>query len=91
MSEEECGPLKADASEGTSSLAGRLEAQRAKIFKAMSIIEACRLGSDSMLAPLCGADEPDFADALAAAHDLLDDVADELETAGKLFAPGAAR
>lgn len=64
------------------SIAERIETQRKQIFKAMSIIEACRMGSDSMLAPLCGADEADFSDALAAAHDLLDDVATELETIG---------
>lgn len=91
MNEEQSAPLEDDASEGGSSLTGRLEAQRAKIFMAMSIIDACRLGSDSMLTPLSGEDDPDFADALAAAHGLLDDVVDELETAGKLFAPGAAR
>ena len=62
------------------SSAERVEAQRKQIFKAMGIIEACRLGSDSMLAPLNGAEEADFGDALAAAHDLLGDVAEELET-----------
>lgn len=45
----------------------------------MSIVEACRMGSDSMLAPLNGTAEVDFGDALAAAHNLLDDVASELE------------
>ncbi|HEY0939240.1 MAG TPA: hypothetical protein VGE08_03995 [Steroidobacter sp.] len=64
-----------------------IEAQRTQIIKAMSIIEACRMGSDSMLAPLGGVDEPDFEGALAAAHEILDDVADELETAVKMIAP----
>lgn len=59
--------------------AERLQTQRRQIFKAMSIIEVCRMGSDSMLAPLNGVEEADFGDALAAAHDLLNDVADELE------------
>lgn len=62
------------------SSAERIEAQRKQIFKAMGIIEACRLGSDSMLAPLDGAEDADFGDALAAAHDLLCDIAEELET-----------
>lgn len=57
----------------------RIEAQRTQISRAMSIIEACRLGSDSMLATMQGDDEPDFEGALAAAHELLSDVANELE------------
>lgn len=65
------------------SIAKEIEAQRDQIFKVMSIIEACRMGSDSMLAPLSGADEADFGDALAAAHDLLGDVVDALEPMAK--------
>lgn len=76
------GPTS-DTEDAAQSLADRIETQRKQIFKAMSIIEACRMGSDSMLAPLCGADEADFGDALAAAHDLLGGVADSLETIGE--------
>lgn len=76
------------------SIGQRIETQREQIFKVMSIVEACRMGSDSMLAPLSGADEADFGDALAAAHDLLGDVVDALETMaktiGKPSAPVAA-
>lgn len=68
------------------SIAQRIETQREQIFKVMSIIEACRMGSDSLLAPLSGADEPDFGDALAAAHDLLGDVVDALEPMAKTVA-----
>lgn len=65
------------------SLEERSEAQRTQINKAMAIIEACRLGGDSMLASQSGGDEPDFGDALAAVHDLLGDVVDALETIGE--------
>jgi hypothetical protein len=68
------------------SLAESIEAQRIQINKAMSIIEACRLGSDSMLAAASDDDdeaeqepEPNFEGALAAAHDLLDDALTALE------------
>lgn len=68
-------------------LAGRIEAQRRQVFKVMSIVEACRMGSDSMLAPMHSDEdengEPDFEGALAAAHDLLNDIASELEGMGR--------
>lgn len=54
-----------------------LDVQRRQIAKAMSIIEACRMGSDSMLAPLQdeGEDEgnePNFDGAFTVASDIID-------------------
>ena len=62
-----------------------VEKQRRQIFKAMAVISCCRLATASLLVD--GDDDADgsrwlndsLADALAAAHDLLDDVAAELE------------
>lgn len=56
----------------------RLQIQRRQLLKAMSIIEACRLGTDSKLLPINGGDEPDLEGALVAAHELLDGVAEAL-------------
>lgn len=64
-------------------LAAQLDSQRRQIFKVMSIIEACRLGTDSRLVPISGGDEPDLAGALVAAHELLDGVAETLERLSK--------
>lgn len=58
-----------------------IDEQRTEIGKAMSIVEACRLGSDSMLAPMPGREggEPDFEGALAAAWSILNNASTMLE------------
>jgi hypothetical protein len=85
-----------DSTEAALPLEQRIEIQRVEIAKAMSIIEACRLGGDSMLAPIRRGDAGDdgddddggdgerdtvhFEGALCAANDILDDVLAALET-----------
>ena len=64
----------------------RIPQLRQKLFRAMNIIEACRMGSDSMLATMLGTDDPDFGEALAAAYELINEVAGKL---GALTPPGA--
>ena len=58
-----------------------IDTQRTEIARAMSIVEACRLGSDSMLAPMPGrdGDEPDFEGALAVAWTILNTASAKLE------------
>ena len=57
----------------------RLQIERKQIFKAMGIVGCCRYASDSMLVPTDDTPEPNLADALQAAYDVLDDVAAELQ------------
>lgn len=56
----------------------RLEAQHVEVLKAMAVIDCCRYGSDSMLVEKDG--RPNIEAALEAAHDILDHVAEALET-----------
>lgn len=85
---------RTDTAETALPFGQRVEAQRTQIAKAMSIIEACRLGGDSMLAPsIHGRDDNDddhagkhgeretahFEGALAAVNDILGDVLAGLE------------
>jgi hypothetical protein len=60
-------------------LAERLQIERKQIFKAMGIVSCCRYASDSMLVAHDDTPEPTLIDALQAAYDVLDDVADELQ------------
>ena len=60
-------------------LAERLQIERKQIFKAMGIVSCCRYASDSMLVAHDDTPEPNLIDALQAAYDVLDDVADELQ------------
>jgi len=60
-------------------LAERLQIERKQIFKAMGIVSCCRYAGDSMLVAHDDMPEPNLIDALQAAHDVLDDVADELQ------------
>lgn len=79
--------IEAQKNGEASSLADRIELQRNEIAKAMSIIEACRMGSDSMLASLYSDgedDEADFDGALATAWSLLNSTRTALEIIGRI-------
>ena len=62
--------------------------QRARLFKAMSIIACCRLACASLLNG--GDDNEVMVDALQAAHDLLDATAAELASVGDVLGAAAA-
>ena len=70
-------PHATPAQEMTPSFAEQINFERRRIFMAMGIVSCCRYASDSMLEPQDG--EPDLVEALAAAHELLDDIAERLE------------
>src|SRR5690349_17384869 len=61
------------------SISKHVQAQREALFKAMGILEACRLASDSMLEADCCCEEADVGAALSAAYDILNNVARDLE------------
>jgi hypothetical protein len=60
-----------------SSLAERIDEERNRLFKAMSIIACCRLACASLLDQ--GGNQEVMTDALQAAYDLIDATAGELE------------
>jgi len=65
------------AGEEGAALAEKLQNQRERLFRAMAIVDACRLGSQSFLAPLPGG--LDYHYALLAAHELISGCASQLE------------
>jgi len=62
------------------SLKERLDSERERLFKAMSIIACCRLATASLLEE--GGDREIMTDALQAAYDLMEMTAGELEVIG---------
>lgn len=62
------------------SLAARVAEERARLFKAASIIACCRLACATLLDQ--GGDREVMTDALQAAYDLIDATAGELEVIG---------
>jgi hypothetical protein len=76
------GGIIASAPFSAHELSFQLERQRRQVLRAMGVVEVCRLASDSKLMPIDGGDELQLGDALVVAHQLLDGVAEQLETMG---------
>jgi hypothetical protein len=64
------------------SLEEALQAERERLFRAMAVVDACRLGSDSFLTHPKGREEPDYDYALLVVYDLIDECAGRLEIIG---------
>jgi hypothetical protein len=73
-------PRRAEEGEGASA-SERIENERQRIFRAMAVVDCCRYASEPMLAPVPRA--PAVESALAAAHEILDEVAAALEVRSK--------
>jgi len=70
-------PSIAAPAPGDSSLPARVEQERARVLRAMGVIDCCRYAADSVL--VATDSRPDTAAALEAAYDLLYQAAANLE------------
>jgi hypothetical protein len=63
-------------------IAEQLQNERERLFKAMAIVNVCRLASESFIQHPEHLIPPDYDSALLAAHDLMDECAEQLELIG---------